>query len=86
MSESANQNLSATSRKALTYYHSATQLRFDTWHRLEHYTTRLNERHGRKADIDRYRQVTRDALVILETIEEYTAFPSREDFQLLWRL
>ena len=29
---------------------------------------------------------TREALTLLQTIEDYTAFPSGEDFKLLWQL
>ena len=72
-------------RKSLDYYHSASQLRFDTWHRLEHYTTQLSDRSARKADIARFKKAAHDAMSILETIEYYTAFPSREDFKTLWK-
>ncbi|MDH3379706.1 MAG: ornithine decarboxylase, partial [Gammaproteobacteria bacterium] len=81
MSESPKEVL----RKSLDFYHSATQLRFDTWHRLEHYTAQLSDRSARKADIARFRKAARDAMTILETIEYYTAFPSREDFRNLWK-
>ncbi len=70
-------------RKSLDFYHSATQLRFDTWHRLEHYASQLSDRSARKADIARFRKAAQEAMAILETIEYYTAFPSREDFRFL---
>ncbi len=73
-------------RKSLDFYHSASQLRFDTWHRLEHYATQLSDRSARKADIARFRKAANEAMTILETIEYYTAFPSREDFRLLWKV
>ncbi|KAA3620969.1 MAG: ornithine decarboxylase [Proteobacteria bacterium] len=73
-------------RKSLDFYHSASQLRFDTWHRLEHYTSQLSGRASRKAEIARFRKAAHDAMTMLETIEYYTAFPSREDFELLWKL
>ncbi len=73
-------------RKSLDFYHSATQLRFDTWHRLEHYAGQLNDRSARKADIARFRKAAREAMTILETIEYYTAFPSRNDFRTLWKI
>ena len=82
MSESPKETL----RKSLDYYHSASQLRFDTWHRLEHYTTQLSDRSARKADIARSRKAAHDAMEVLETIEWYTAFPSREDYKYLWKL
>jgi len=74
------------SRTTLDFYHSATQLRFDTWNRLEEYTSRLSEKHMRKADVAALTQKTRDAISLLNTIENYSAFPSQEDFKLLWQL
>ncbi len=82
MSESPKETL----RKSLDFYHSATQLRFDTWHRLEHYTAQLSDRSARKADIARFRKAAQDAMAILETIEDYTAFPSRDDFRMLRKI
>ena len=73
-------------RKSLDFYHSATQLRFDTWHRLEHYTSQLSGHAASKRDLARFRKAAHDAMTILETIEYYTAFPSREDFKLLWKV
>ncbi len=73
-------------RTNLDYYHSATQLRFDTWHRLEEYTSRLNERSVRKSDLAVLRKNTFEALEVLQTIEDYTAFPSIDDFRYLWEL
>ncbi len=74
------------SRTTLDFYHSATQLRFDTWNRLEEYTSRLSEKHMRKADVAALTKKTRDAISLLHTIENYSAFPSQEDFKLLWQL
>jgi arginine decarboxylase len=74
------------SRTTLDFYHSATQLRFDTWNRLEEYTSRLSEKHMRKADVAVLTKKTRDAISLLNTIENYSAFPSQEDFKLLWQL
>ena len=72
-----------TLRKSLDFYHSASQLRFDTWHRLEHYVTQLSHRSARKAELTQYKKAAQEALNILETIEYYTAFPSRDDFKTL---
>ncbi len=74
------------SRTTLDFYHSATQLRFDTWNRLEEYTSRLSEKHMRKADVAALTKKIRDAISLLHTIENYSAFPSQEDFKLLWQL
>ena len=79
MSESPKESL----RKSLDFYHSASQLRFDTWHRLEHYTTQLSHRSSRKAEVTQFKKAASEALAILETIEYYTAFPSRDDFKTL---
>ena len=78
--------LSLQTRKKLSHYHSATQLRFDTWHRLQQYTIRLAEHQARKSDAAKMRKAVEDALVILEPIEEYHAFPSLEDMELIWKL
>lgn len=81
MSESPKETL----RKSLDFYHSASQLRFDTWHRLEHYTTQLSNRSALKTEVTRFKKAAHDAMVILETIEYYTAFPSHDDFKTLWK-
>ena len=70
----------------LNFYHSPTQLRFDTWHRLEDFSERLRDRQLRKTDLATIKKDTESALRILQTIEDYTAFPSIEDFELLWEL
>lgn len=73
-------------RTNLDFYHSPTQLRFDTWNRLEEYTSRLREKHMRKADVQALTKKIKNEISQLETIENYSAFPSQEDFQLLWQL
>ncbi|MBT8436299.1 MAG: ornithine decarboxylase, partial [Gammaproteobacteria bacterium] len=70
----------------LDFYHSPTQMRFDTWNRLDEYANRLSAKHLRKADIANLVKKTRDALTLLHTFESYSAFPSQEDFDLLWQL
>jgi len=74
------------SRTTLDFYHSPTQLRFDTWNNLEEYSSRLRTRQIRKADVAALTRKTKDAIALLQTIEKYSAFPSREDFKLLWQL
>ena len=74
------------SRTTLDFYHSPTQLRFDTWNRLKEHTHRLAEKQLRKADVAALTRKTHDAMSVLQTIEDYTAFPSHEDFKLLWQL
>jgi len=78
--------LAKKARTNLDFYHSPTQLRFDTWHRLEEYTSRLNRQHNRKADIASLQNKAHDAISLLQTIENYSAFPSQDDFKLLWQL
>ena len=73
-------------RTDLDFYHSPTQLRFDTWNQLEEYTSRLREKHLRKADVAAFTRRTHDAIALLEIIETYSAFPSQDDFNLLWQL
>jgi arginine decarboxylase len=74
------------SRTNLDFYHSPTQLRFDTWNRLAEHTSRLREKQMRKADVATLVKKIRDEITLLETIEDYTAFPSQEDIKLLWQL
>ncbi|MCP4470361.1 MAG: ornithine decarboxylase [Gammaproteobacteria bacterium] len=74
------------SRTNLDFYHSPTQMRFDTWNRLEEYVNRLSEKHMRQADIANLISKSRDAITLLETFESYTAFPSHDDFRLIWQL
>ena len=78
--------LARKARTNLDFYHSPTQLRFDTWHRLEEYTNRLNEKQMRKTDLVAVRDKAKAAIKLLQTIENYSAFPSQEDFKLLWQL
>ncbi len=77
---------SRSQRTNLDFYHSPTQMRFDTWNRLDEYANRLSAKHLRKADIASLVKKTRDALSLLHTFESYSAFPSQEDFDLLWQL
>jgi len=73
-------------RGSLSFYHSATQLRFDTWHQLEQYTRRLTDKRQGKERIARLRASVERALAMLETVEQYSAFPSKDDFRYLWNL
>ena len=73
-------------RKNLDFYHSPTQMRFDTWNRLEEYVNRLNQKQMRKADVAALTKKAGDAITLLETFESYCAFPSDEDFTLVWQL
>jgi len=61
-------------------------MRFDTWNRLDEYANRLSAKHMRKADVASLTRQTREALTLLHTFENYSAFPSQEDFAMLWQL
>jgi arginine decarboxylase len=87
MSESDSSiTLKRKQRTNLDFYHSPTQMRFDTWNRLEEYVNRLNQKQIRKADVAALTKKSRDAITLLETFESYCAFPSDEDFSLVWQL
>ena len=66
----------------LNFHHSATELRFDTWHRLEEFTGRL----ASGSSYDQLAEPIEAALRLLEAIEQYSAFPSKDDFRYLWRI
>ena len=85
MSEIEN-NTSLAEYSALGFYHKVTFLRSDTWIRLNRLVTRLNEKHLAGMDTRTLRKEIKQAMSTLEFIEDYTAFPSKEDFRLLWRL
>ncbi|MDX1431969.1 MAG: aminotransferase class I/II-fold pyridoxal phosphate-dependent enzyme [Gammaproteobacteria bacterium] len=72
--------------KAFSFYYNASQLRFDTWHRVKRMTERLSERNLKAAERSKLVDATREALALLQAIEDYTAFPSKDDFKYLWRL
>ncbi len=86
MSEKKTPVTSTAAKTRLDYYHSPTQLRFDTWHELESLTQRLRDRHQKHGNTKQILVTTRASMEVLHTIEEYTAFPSTEDFRHLWYL
>lgn len=79
-------SLAKKARTNLDFYHSPTQLRFDTWHRLEEYTSRLKKQQRRSSDLTTLHKKAEDAISLLQTIENYSAFPSEDDFKLLWQV
>jgi arginine decarboxylase len=79
-------SIAKKARTNLDFYHSPTQLRFDTWHRLEEYTSRLKKQQRRNSDLATLHQKAEDAMTLLQTIENYSAFPSEDDFKLLWQV
>ena len=70
---------------ALGFYHKISQLRADTWNALKRDLGQLN----RLADEAQVRNLVKAIdvkLTRLEIIEDYHAFPSKEDFRHLWSL
>ena len=76
----------ATEYAALGFYHSISYLRSDTWIRLSRMTARLSEKAAAGARTKALAKEVKAAMSTLEAIEDYTAFPSKDDFRLLWRL
>ncbi|QJQ99999.1 aminotransferase class I/II-fold pyridoxal phosphate-dependent enzyme [Halomonas sp. PGE1] len=76
---------SETPYTALGFYHKISQLRADTWNALKRDLGQLN----RLADEAQVRNLVKAIdvkLTRLEIIEDYHAFPSKEDFRHLWSL
>ncbi len=73
-------------RRSLNFYYNVSQLRLDTWQRVKTRSNRISVAAGRGDDVSADRERLREDLTLLETIEDYTAFPSKEDFRYLWRL
>ena len=86
MSEESPATTSAVEYAALGFYHKISYLRSDTWTRLHRLTSRLIERQAAAGDTAGLVEEAYEAMHTLEKIEDYTAFPSKEDFRLLWRL
>jgi arginine decarboxylase len=61
-------------------------MRSDTWNRLEEFASRLYEKQQRQAGNEALLERTRESITLLETFESYTAFPTQDDFNLLWQL
>jgi len=75
-----------SSKVQLDYYHSPTQFRFDSWHKLSEFAERLHRRKTRGQDFNSVVQETRRLLNVLQTLEEYTAYPSRPGMETLVNL
>ena len=85
----SNQTVTTTSDAeyaSLGFYHKISYLRSDTWIRLSRLATRMREASTGSGDIETLMEETRNTITMLERIEDYTAFPSKDDFRLLWRL
>ncbi|MCK2184525.1 aminotransferase class I/II-fold pyridoxal phosphate-dependent enzyme [Halomonas getboli] len=74
-----------TSYTALGFYHKISQLRADTWNALKRdlgHLVRLKDEGGERQLI----KAIDVKLTRLEIIEDYHAFPSKEDFRHIWAL
>lgn len=74
-----------TSYTALGFYHKISQLRADTWNALKRDLGQLVRLQGEAGE----RQLVKAIdvkLTRLEIIEDYHAFPSKEDFRHIWAL
>jgi arginine decarboxylase len=83
---SATETTNKPPRKNLDYYHSPTQFRFDSWHQLSEYSVRLSSCKSRNVSDTVLHQKVNSVLTDLSTLEEYTAFPSESDIEILWSL
>ena len=72
-------------RGTINFYYNASQLRFDTWQTAKSLSAQIASAAARMRDVEPLRAKLKSSLSILQTIEDYTAFPSKEDFRLLWR-
>ena len=72
--------------KPFSFYYNASQFRMDTWHSVKLNAEKLSARHARKSDTSRLVTQVQQALTALNHLEDYTAFPSKEDFRYLWKL
>jgi len=86
MTDQAIAKTSDVEYASLAFYHKISYLRSDTWTRLHRITTRLSERQAVSGDTSALAEEAKAAMHTLEEIEDYTAFPSKDDFRLLWRL
>ena len=71
--------ITATAR-SLSKYFNASQLRADTWNRLQHSVRLLAERSQERRDSELLRAEIKQALDTLSPIEIYWAFPGKETF------
>ena len=75
-----------TARRPVNYYYNVSQLRYDTWQNAKAHSASIAAIAARGGDVTRQREQLREELLTLKGIEDYTAFPSKDDFRFLWRL
>lgn len=76
---------SGDSRPSLSVHYMASRLRIDTWESLKEYSARLCELKRKGRDSEKITQKVMSAFDILDTIEDYWAFPGRDAFEELTR-
>ena len=86
MSEQLALSTTQAEYAALGFFHRISYLRSDTWIKLNRITSRLSDKYSSGGETASLVAEAKTAMATLENIEDYTAFPSKEDFRLLWRL
>lgn len=71
---------------SLNAYHSVMQVRTDGWGRLKRNSAQLADALQEGRDSKKLRQAVAGDLALLEPIDSYWAFPSRQDFEYLYEL
>jgi len=79
MSKVDNKN----TQKMIGFYHQLNNKRQDTWVKLKKYTFHLSNIDVKSEGVRRLKKAVELSLISLETIEDYTAFPSKENFRYL---
>ena len=76
-------NIGVPERTRLDFFHSPTQFRYDSWHRLAEYSVRLLKLQRRGEDLTDIRKRTASLLNIVSKLESYSAFPGNDDLGLI---
>jgi arginine decarboxylase len=71
-------------QQMIGFYHQLNNKRQDTWVKLKKYTFHLSSCNAQSSGFKRLKKAVSLSLSSLELIEDYTAFPSKEDFRYLW--
>jgi len=71
-------------QEMIGFYHQLNNKRQDTWVKLKKYTFHLSTCSRSSKGHNRLKKAVELSLTSLETIEDYTAFPSKENFRYLW--
>lgn len=70
----------------LGFYHKLISMRSDEWQRLKESLVKASNYQLSSAQRSKLDDKIVNALKLLEKVEHYTAFPSREDFRYIWQL